>query len=183
MDWLNEAVGGRLQPTISRYLLSIYDARVDLQKAFPDLTGPQGRSYLEWVLGDGVVQENIPPALRPAGSGTVDRSDLSAAPPSGLMQGVNIVGYFRAEVGVGESARLLTSAVEAAGIPHSTLGYDATPSRKAHPFLERGDRRAPHEVNILCVNADQTASFARDAGPRFFGGRHTVGYWFWELDH
>jgi glycosyltransferase involved in cell wall biosynthesis/2-polyprenyl-3-methyl-5-hydroxy-6-metoxy-1,4-benzoquinol methylase len=182
MDWLNEPVGGGLQPTISRYLLSIYDARADLQSAFPDLAGPQGRAYLAWVLGYGVDEHNIPASLLPPRSGVSDDSDLTAAPTSGLTHGVNIAGYFRAEVGVGEAVRLLTSAVEAAGIPHSTVAYDATPSRKAHPFLERGDRSAPHDINILCVNADQTATFAKDAGPRFFDGRHTVGYWFWELD-
>ena len=24
--------------------------------------------------------------------------------------------------------------------------------------------------------------FARDVGPGFFDGRHTIGYWFWEVD-
>src|SRR6185503_8389083 len=98
-----------------------------------------------------------------------------------LAAGVNITGYFQAEVGVGEAARLLTSAIEAGGIPHSTLTYDVTPSRKAHPFVERGDGSAPFDVNIVCVNADQTPGFAKRVGPHFLSGRHTVGYWFWEL--
>ena len=94
---------------------------------------------------------------------------------------VNIAGYFRAELGVGEAARLLTAAIDAE-VPHSTLTYNATLSRKAHEFLDRGKRRAPYDVNVVCVNADQTGIFAKDAGPRFFDGRYTAGYWFWELD-
>ncbi len=76
----------------------------------------------------------------------------------------------------------MTSAIEAAGITHSTLTYDVTRSRKAHPFLERGDGSAPHDINIVCVNADQIQHFAREVGPGFFEGRYTAGYWFWELE-
>ena len=72
--------------------------------------------------------------------------------------------------------------VEAAGIAHATVTYDVTPSRKTHPFEERGDRGAPYDVNVLCVNADQTPRFAGHAGTQFFEGRYTAGYWFWELD-
>ncbi|MQA31946.1 MAG: glycosyltransferase, partial [Luteitalea sp.] len=57
-----------------------------------------------------------------------------------------------------------------------------TPSRKAHDFLERGDGRAPHDINIVCVNADRTPLFVADAGREFLQGRHTVGLWFWELE-
>ncbi len=34
----------------------------------------------------------------------------------------------------------------------------------------------------MCVNADSTPGFAREAGRGFFAGRHTVGYWFWEVE-
>ena len=39
-----------------------------------------------------------------------------------------------------------------------------------------------YDINVLCVNADSTPRFARDVGPAFFAGRHTVGYWFWEVE-
>ena len=40
----------------------------------------------------------------------------------------------------------------------------------------------PYDINVLCVNADSTPRFARDAGQAFFAGRHTAGYWFWEVE-
>jgi hypothetical protein len=179
--WLNEPVAGGLCPKVPRYLYSIYQDRLDLQRAFPDLAGPDGWHYLEWVRTDGAVQHDIPPALLPATSNGGD-SQLSYVPPDSLADGINIAGYFRAELGVGEVARLLTAAVEASEIPHSTLTYDATLSRKGHHFLDRGQRGAPYNVNVVCVNADQTPGFAKAAGQEFFEGRHTAGYWFWELD-
>ncbi len=182
IDWLNEPVAGGLHPTVSRYLYSIYEDRGDLQRAFPDLAGADGPRYFDWVRAHAVADYRIPVTLLPTISPTSEGRALTFVPPSDLTDGVNIAGYFRAELGIGEAARLLTTTIEASGTPHSTLAYDATLSRKAHPFVEQGDRRAPHDINILCVNADQTPRFAKEAGPRFFEGRYTAGYWFWELD-
>ena len=179
LEWLNEPIAIGLRSRIPRYLLAIYRARADLQQAFPDLAGSDRQRYLDWIRTDGASQHNIPDALMPPVPSALHDGYTAS---DQLSDGVNIAGYFQAEVGVGEAARLLTSALDAAAVPYSTLTYEVTPSRKRHEFHERGDRRAPHDVNILCVNADQTARFARDAGPAFFQGRHTVGYWFWELD-
>jgi 2-polyprenyl-3-methyl-5-hydroxy-6-metoxy-1,4-benzoquinol methylase len=183
LAWLNEPVAGGLRKTVSRYLYAIYQDRPDLQHAFPDLADAGAEAYFEWIRGDGVVQHTIPSALLPPVlESAAGASALAYVPAARVTTGVNIAGYFRAELGVGEAARLLTRAVEASGMPYATLAYDVTPSRKAHPFRERGDGRAPYDVNVLCLNADQTASFAAQAGPRFFEGRYTIGYWFWELD-
>ncbi len=178
VEWLNEPAGDRWGPRISRYLTAIYQDRVDLQVTFPDLGGRDGVRYLEWLRHTGAIDEKIPAQFLPVQAPANSRSFADAA---NLAEGVNIVGYLHAEVGIGEAARLLTQAVEAGGIPHSTMTYHATLSRKSHSFAERGDGSAPYDVNVVCVNADQTPAFASDAGPNFRVGRHTVGYWFWEL--
>jgi glycosyltransferase involved in cell wall biosynthesis/2-polyprenyl-3-methyl-5-hydroxy-6-metoxy-1,4-benzoquinol methylase len=182
IDWLNEPVPVGMHARVSRYLHSLYRDRDDLRRAFPDLAGADGPRYLDWIHADGARQEHILPQLLPP-----ERKKLSAveAPyvrSPALTPGMNVAGYFRAEAGVGEAARLLTNAIEAAGIPHSTIDYGATLSRKGHTFAERGGGKAPYDVNIVCVNADQIPRFATDAGAAFFEGRHTVGYWFWELE-
>jgi glycosyltransferase involved in cell wall biosynthesis len=182
MDWLNEPVGGGVRPRVSRYLNRIYQDRPDLQIHFPDLAGDDCRLFFLWARSMGVIEEHMPAELLPP-----DPADstpcASFAAAGALKSGVNIAGYFRAELGVGEAARLLTSAVDAAAIPHSTLGYDVTSSRTRHPYDERGDGSLPYDINIVCVNADRMPDFARDVGRTFFAGRHTIGYWFWELEH
>ena len=182
LAWLNEPVTGGLRPRVSRYAEAIYRDRPDLQRAFPDLAGDDWTRYAEWLRHDGVAQFHIPEALLPPAH-IAEGRDAPYAPPSRLQAGVNIAGYFRAELGIGEAARLLTSAVDAAGIPSSTLTYGATASRKAHAFEDRGNGRAPFDINIICVNADRTPDFIRDAGRAFLDGRYNVGYWFWELEH
>lgn len=97
--------------------------------------------------------------------------------------GVNVAGYFHAELGVGEAARAMVSALEAARCPYVTLPQIAPYSRQRHPFaLSGADRRWPYDVNLLCVNADMTEALARAIGARAFINRYTIGYWFWEVD-
>ncbi len=182
VDWLNEPVAAGPYPVISRYLYSLYLERPDLRTAFPNLSGDDAVRFLEWTRGDGVVQEHIPPQLLP-GPGAIERARRPKfSPVPQLQEGVNVVGYFKAEMGVGEHARLLASAIDAAGIEHSTLTVTQTLSRQAHPYVDRGDPNAPFDINLLSVNADQTPIIGAGLGPSFFNGRYTVGFWAWELE-
>jgi glycosyltransferase involved in cell wall biosynthesis/2-polyprenyl-3-methyl-5-hydroxy-6-metoxy-1,4-benzoquinol methylase len=182
LNWLNApAEGGPRR--VSRFLYSFYRDRPDLQMHFPDIFGAHAEPYANWIWQDGVQQENIPLELLPQRKeecGAEETSVIEFARE--LREGVNIAGYFRAELGIGEAARQLTSAIETAGIPHATTTYDATLSRQAHPFVDREPGGAIYDINVLCVNADSTPRFARDMGPGFFDGRHTAGYWFWEVE-
>ncbi len=94
--------------------------------------------------------------------------------------GANVAGYFRAELGIGEVARQIVSAFEQSRVPFGTVTYDRTLSRQEHPFSQDGDGPL-YDMNVVCVNADQTLTFRRDMGSSFFGGRYTIGVWFWEI--
>jgi glycosyltransferase involved in cell wall biosynthesis len=96
-------------------------------------------------------------------------------------EGLNVAGYFRAENGLGEAARLLLAVTERSGIPVRTVGYEETPSRQLHPFDE-GHSDQTYDTNIVVVNGDNLASFARSVGREFFVDRYTVAYWAWETD-
>jgi glycosyltransferase involved in cell wall biosynthesis/2-polyprenyl-3-methyl-5-hydroxy-6-metoxy-1,4-benzoquinol methylase len=179
LRWLNTP-DEKGPPRVSRYLHQLYRNRVDLQVGFPDIHGADASRYLEWVRRDGVVQARIPspllpppPAAAPPSSGTESRS---------LTEGVNIAGYFRSELGIGEAARLLVSALKAARIPYSTITNGETLSRQSHEFENHPAGVAAYDINVLCVNADMTPRFARRAGPELFQGRYTAGYWFWEIE-
>ena len=163
--------------SVSRFLYSIYEERPDLRMHFPEIGGRDAGAFADWVWSEGVKQEEIPDELLPT-----REPAASAATPATLEEGVNIAGYFRAELGIGEAARQLAAAVDAAGIPHATTTYDVTLNRQAHPFVDRPGASTAYDINIVCVNADSTPKFASDIGAGFFKGRHTAGYWFWEVE-
>jgi glycosyltransferase involved in cell wall biosynthesis len=97
--------------------------------------------------------------------------------------GVNVVGYLRSESGVGQAARAVVSALDAARVPLLALHpHDVPPSRQGVPFATLAPEQAAFGVNLLCVTAFETPGFAAAVGPSFFAGRHTIGLWWWEVD-
>ena len=172
VGWLNEPMHPRAHG-LTRYLFHLHQERSDLQSDFPDPRWRDRGPYLQWVCGEGRVDERIPAELLP------EIPPQPEPPEQAETGGVNVAGYFRAEAGVGQAARHVLGGLKAGGIPHSTLVYDKTLSRQAHEFEDGGE--PAYDVNIICVNADQLPSFAYDSGPEFFQGRHSIGIWWWEV--
>jgi hypothetical protein len=169
----------------SRYVTAIYRARPDVQAHMPDIDGDSAPRFADWIRTDGVVQELIPPSLTPPapsieGGGACASCDPTAGEP---LQGVNVTGYFHAELGMGEAGRLLTRAIEATGCAYRTASLYAPLSRHEHRFeASKPANGARFDLNLLCINADATPGFARKAGRAYFKDRYTIGYWFWEVD-
>ncbi|MDQ4149605.1 MAG: glycosyltransferase family 4 protein [Actinomycetota bacterium] len=190
VDWLNAPDPGSAAPLIPRYLLELYDERLDLQAAYPGVANADAGKYLDWVIRYGAKEAKIPPELcrfdqslrrpcdeEPARPTRPDRLRLQPHFPFGL----NVAGYFKAELGVGEMARLVLSGVEASDVPYSTYAYEARYSRQNHPFVQVGGD-FPYGINLICVNADELQPFVRDTGPHILEHRHTIGFWWWELE-
>lgn len=110
--------------------------------------------------------------------GPVESERSAASAP-----GVNVIGYIRAEMGVGEGTRALVSACHAAGLAFDIYNYEhGNPSRMGdETWSHRITEHPRHAINILYVNADLTGSTCRRLGPSLLAGRYTIGYWVWEL--
>jgi glycosyltransferase involved in cell wall biosynthesis len=181
--WLNEPIRA-LPPVVTRYMLAIHSGRPDLQQAFPEPLGKSAAAFCRWFLEDGQEEVHAHESLIPAtvkssgGNGAIDQGRARRAPPPS----VTVVGYLRAELGVGEAARLLIAGLEAANVSYNTLTNRETISRQTHRVVERDEGNLGSDINIVCVNADQTPVFARKVTPSFFAGRHTIGVWFWEVE-
>ncbi len=99
----------------------------------------------------------------------------------GFKFGVNVVGYFSSELGMGEQGRIVIRAVELSGIPFSTITSNRNESRKNHPHQDRkSEIRRP--VNIFVINADQMVNWKGLPEFREISQHPTVGVWAWELE-
>ncbi len=171
--WLSEADDPRRDARhLSRYLRALWAERGDLQAAYPDIVGRDAARYQAWAQRGGVE----PGLQRPGPPGPTAPAEVKALEP-----GVNIAGYFRAEYGVGEAARLVVAAVAEAGVPYATVGYDRTRARQSHAFQDHGIKAARFDTNIVCVNADQLGNYNHDIGELIRPGRVHIGFWNWEL--
>src|SRR5439155_16667516 len=167
-----------LSPQISRYLSALYLERGDLRTAFPAVPGGDVARYIDWVMNDGRADPPIPNELRPIQDAVKHR------PARGPIrnEGVNVAGYVKAELGVGEAARLIIKALRAAKVPYAVIPYTIAWNRQAFRFDDRGTSEPNHDVNLICVNADQLPGFAERIGSEFMADRYNVGMWWWEVE-
>ena len=98
--------------------------------------------------------------------------------------GVDVAGFLRGGLGLGQAARLYVAALQAAGVPVRTTTIDprmpdvlgAQPKTTEFADLHL-DEDLP--FNLVCVNAPELPQFAAEAGPEFFADRYTIGVWAW----
>lgn len=95
--------------------------------------------------------------------------------------GVNILGYFSRELGIGEAARSLARSCEAAGIivnPIDVGGLFETSAAGTAVAPLRRQRRLP--IDILFFNADMTLAAARHLRALDHHSGYRIGFWHWE---
>jgi GT2 family glycosyltransferase len=98
-------------------------------------------------------------------------------------QGLNLIGYIRAEMGVAEGTRSLARAMDAVDFPFVVINYEhGNPSRMGDDsWSHRIVDKPLYPVNVLHVNADVTAEAVKNLGASVFKGCYNIGYWAWEL--
>jgi glycosyltransferase involved in cell wall biosynthesis/SAM-dependent methyltransferase len=183
LAWLNESLRAT-PPDITRFMIAIHSARGDLQQAFPQPLGNDAEKFHNWFFEWGTREEKVHESLIPATAALASSRPVDTGAASTITDEprVTVAGYFRAELGVGEAARLLTTGLAATATPYITKSFDETLNRQHHPFEDTAAAGAISDINIICVNADQTPIFAQRMGAEFFKGRYTIGVWFWEVE-
>lgn len=100
-----------------------------------------------------------------------------------LHVGANVLGYFRADLGVGESARCMVRAADAAGLPVALVDL-RLPCKNPlgdTSVVARLQTAHPHPVNIVHLDAPGMPHLEHHHGAAAFAGKYTIGYWAWEL--
>src|SRR3954462_14371962 len=112
---------------------------------------------------------------------------MSSSPSALSSLGVNVAGFLRGGLGLGQAARLYVAALREAGVPVATTTVDVRmpevlgAAAKTTEFSDlRSDDYLP--FNLVCVNAPELPGFVKDAGEEFFEDRYTIGVWAWETD-
>ena len=97
--------------------------------------------------------------------------------------GINIVGFLTAELGLGESARCMVRAADAAGITAALVPL------KLNCKNRLGDRtcaarltdKNPHDVNIVHIDPPASRDLDHHHGKAFRAGKYNIAYFAWEL--
>ena len=97
---------------------------------------------------------------------------------------VNLVGYARGELGVGEDVRMLCLALDSVDINYTIVDVSdlLTTARANEKFIPRDYSDVPvHEITIYCMPIFDLANLYLKMGVRFFNNTYKIGYFPWEL--
>ncbi|MBT2620640.1 glycosyltransferase [Chryseobacterium sp. ISL-6] len=96
--------------------------------------------------------------------------------------GVNISGFFKAEIGFGEAIRGNIKAFEAVSIPYVAINFNLNlQDRLNDTSLENLSEHPIYDINIIHINPDTIPAFFKEKGADFFRNKYNIGFWAWEL--
>lgn len=181
--WLAQPAADGSDLGLGRYLESVYRSRPDLQAIYPGVPGEHVTAFLQWADEHGRHESAYSPALIDLALGATGGGQ--AEPPGAALAvrppGVNVVGYLRGELGVGESARLMLDALTAVEIPHATASVDRHLQSRQGATYGASAAGAPYDTTLLCVNADMTPTVTASM-PSLLKGSYRIGMWYWEVE-
>jgi glycosyltransferase involved in cell wall biosynthesis len=97
--------------------------------------------------------------------------------------GLNIVGFLTAELGVGESARCMVRAADAAAIPSALVPLKLNCKNRLgdQTFAARLQDANPYDVNVVHVDPPASRDIDHHHGRGFRAGKYNIAYFAWEL--
>lgn len=95
----------------------------------------------------------------------------------------NLVGFLTADLGVGESARCMVRAADAAGIATSLVPLRLNCKNRLgdQTYAARLRDDNPYRVNVIHIDPPASRDVDHHHGRGFRAGKYNIGYWAWEL--
>jgi glycosyltransferase involved in cell wall biosynthesis len=97
--------------------------------------------------------------------------------------GLNIVGFLTAELGVGESARCMVRAADAAQLPSALVPLKLNCKNRLgdQTYAARLQPENPHDVNVIHLDPPASRDIDHHHGKGFRAGKYNIAYFAWEL--
>ena len=131
----------------------------------PSFKKTLGRNVHIWAALKRVrsrVLHNVPGSLKQ--SETIPHRIVYPWPDQKRSFGVNVLGSFGSETGVGEAARSSLRALKAASIPYVINNFADPDSANLDTEIQAFDHNNPHSVNLIHLNFDIVPAFAKEKG-------------------
>lgn len=203
---LKLSINGQPAAELPRNSQGSWELRVALPKAETitlafELTGVGGTNLLAWlarVTGLGAWQRfraqhknrqlRVGTIATDAGEVIFDFSRRDAPYSSAYARrharlGLNIVGFLTAELGVGESARCMVRAADAAGIPSALVPLKLNCKNRLgdQAYAARLQDENPYDVNVIHLDPPASRDIDHHHGKAFRAGKYNIAYFAWEL--
>jgi glycosyltransferase involved in cell wall biosynthesis len=97
--------------------------------------------------------------------------------------GLNIIGFLTADLGVGESARCMVRAADAAALPTALVPLKLNCKNRLGDLTYAGrlQETNPHGVNVIHLDPPASRDIDHHHGADFLAGKYNIAYFAWEL--
>lgn len=189
LAWLAQPHPAGGLPRIAR---AIWDSTARHQRLWP--LPRRSRTYQHWLKRHWLqaTQQPLPAYMALFGVSRRRRwlqrwlpveSDLvnRAVPP--LQPGVNLIGYARHALGIGEDLRTTALALQQVGVDVEVIDFPpgVLQGRELQAEPAALPPCAPHQATLLCLTAEETMRYLLSQGRALLKDRYVIGYWPWEL--
>ncbi len=99
--------------------------------------------------------------------------------------GVNLIGFVRAEFGLGQSCRLLANELEQTDIDYTLYDFklpNALLRSEDHSMEDKISEEFPFNINIIHINPDENKLMYTQLDPSVWDKRYNIAFWLWELE-
>lgn len=191
-------------PPVTRLMRHVWRARPDLQRTFDPRVPSDRIRFVDWFLTAGIADLDLAwlvdaeqAAWRHGPRGAAEQSGLSdsmvadwhpgvaaaRAPAAGHRGGVDLVGYARGELGIGEDVRMLARALAGVSVAHTVVDVPPGPAvRQQDRSLEYAlADRLVHDAVVFAMTGMETVRVVATRGFAELKGRYVIGHWPWEL--
>ncbi len=164
-------------------LREIYDERPDIRVHFPDVAGRDRDAFLSWAATLGARDQGLDPVLLGAPPSPCETrgATLASGSPVSERFGINLLGFFQSEKGMGEHCRATARSLQAVNVPFALNNWVDPGSANVDTTFYDFNSDNPYPVNLIHLNASDAPYFAREM-PGYLQGRYNIGYWNWELE-
>lgn len=104
--------------------------------------------------------------------------------PEKFPKGINVMGPFKAQMGLGQSSRLVAKAVKASGVDYTFQNFDLLGNvRNADMELE-GEYKdtTPFGINLIHMEPTELMFRCTQFDENLWNERYNIAFWLWELE-
>jgi glycosyltransferase involved in cell wall biosynthesis len=141
---------------------------------------PKSARRYYWSLGTDVIHLGDPFTWLDGASQCAAFEKCDPRMPTQLLSGVNLIGHFQSEKGVGEGARSNLRIIQATGLPYAINDWTDPESGNLEGLPDGLASDNPFLTNLLTINADPIRVFGEEHWA-YMRGHFNIGYWAWEL--
>jgi glycosyltransferase involved in cell wall biosynthesis len=97
--------------------------------------------------------------------------------------GVNIMGFVKGELGIGEDVRMMATAFSSAEVPFCLIDAPLGLNSRARDMraVKHQLKEPAYDLSIYSLPTSEMIRIVLEDGPRLLLGRYNIGFWQWEL--